>query len=156
MREDQIKILERRRDEITMRLQDKDRSAGALQPEHDALTDAISYIRDTSEMLEAARYALATLRSFDEKYFFDDSDYHLLSETAIDKLESALDAYRVNRDEAIEQTGRLIQPAPSHSPDQVCSGCCRCICHGVSWKPCSTCKPYHWQRELREREQKNA
>lgn len=58
------------------------------------------------------------------------------------------------REEAIE--GRLVQPAKSHAPDQVCSGCCSCICHGVSWKPCRSCLPYHWKYELTEREKKNA
>jgi hypothetical protein len=100
MREEQIKILEQMRDAEKATA---DRMHG-LSPDNaiaqmcferrDALTAAISYIRDTSEIEKAARYALATLRSFDEKYFFDDSDYHLLSETAIEKLESALDAYR--------------------------------------------------------------
>lgn len=54
-----------------------------------------------------------------------------------------------------EHGARLVQPRKSHPPNQVCSGCCSCICHGVSWKPCKSCLPHHWQYELRERGQKN-
>lgn len=57
--------------------------------------------------------------------------------------------------DALPDGARLVQPSKSHPPNQVCSGCCSCICHGVSWKPCKSCLPHHWQYELRERGQKN-
>jgi hypothetical protein len=119
MREEQIKILEQMRDDYLKSQEDAiseafERTSSETRdkllawsddqkPKIDALTDAISYIRDTSEMLEAASFVIVHING--DEYAIEHTMakwmYYKDGPTKTDPLgdiksgfDSALDAYR--------------------------------------------------------------